>query len=147
MEDLLQNQNLLEALKKVLGPTTPSAGSLCYLHEGIKAFSGIYSIGANCKLASFPGTSQELPQCRFRGSQSYQSRLVWPQSAYPILIFTLRSDFRKRRDANTGALYTITLRDLRHSSLLMSLYQHSPLFRSWEIRVIYKKCDLTYFTS
>lgn len=76
-----------------------------------------------------------------------QSRLVLPQSPYPMSVFTLKYGFRKKQDANTVSLYTVALRDLRSSFLFMFPHQLPPLHTFQKFRnksKLEKKCDLTY---
>lgn len=49
-EDLEKSE--IRSSKESPGTTTPSAGSLCYTHEGPRAFSCRNNIGANCKGAT-----------------------------------------------------------------------------------------------
>lgn len=63
----LAKSELTRSTAESSGSTTPSAGSLCSVCEGLKAFSC-----RNTKVSLkelLPEVTQELPQCRFRGSQ------------------------------------------------------------------------------
>lgn len=63
----LAKSELIRSTAESSGSTTPSAGCLCSVHKGLKAFSC-----RNTKVSLkelLPEVNQELSQCRFRGSQ------------------------------------------------------------------------------